>query len=161
MTNSSSNKGRFNAFDLIIILLVVLCIAAIVFRGLFVKKVSYTDTLEVSYKIASISNITATNIFNKTSENDRIYLASNNADIGYIKTITKTQDTINVENGKGGLESVINPTKFNLEGTCVFLGKQTNTGFLINGEIETKVNDVLYVYTPVAVFELTIVDIIK
>ena len=155
MANKTTKSRPLNLFDFILILLAILCVVVIVFKYVFIKNDTFTETVNVSFVVDGIMDITANNILENTDSHEEIFLNSNGESIGFIESIEKKNSVLYVSNGSN-IELVNDPLKYDLFGTATLYGKQGANYFLVNGSIELKLDTTIVVYTNTAIFQMRI-----
>ncbi len=140
-------KYSFNIYDILIVIMVVLCISGIIYRGTLsdgISKNVYNDTAEISFIIKE----TDVNFISAIKSGDKFYF-ENGAEFG---TLLEGYSYKNTEtyltNGEGNFEKTENTEKFDLTGSFIANGRFTNNGFLcgvekifVNSEIELHSSD--------------------
>ena len=158
-TKSIKNKA-FNLFDLIIVLLVVLCVIGIIFKSFFIKQDSFNEMLSVKFRIDNILEVTADEIVKNHVTDETMYLSGTGDSIGIIKSLVKDNEKLYITDSNGDSIYVNDPLKYNLTGSATLFGKQGANYFLCNGSIEIKYDTVINVYTKSAIFQLRIIEIL-
>ena len=130
MANKTIKTKLFNIFDLFIVLIIIFCIVAIVFKFAFIKNdTTFTESKNVSFTVDEILKVTADNIVNTFKPYQVLYLSNSGENIGSIKTLTKENAKLYVGDGDQ-VTLVSNPEKYNLVGTATLYGKQGANYFL-------------------------------
>ena len=148
--NQESKKGRFNVIDAFIIIVILLCIASVVYR--MVNTNAYggsteMDEYQVSFEIDNIRQSSVDDI----KSGDKVRFKSDNVKIGELAEINDPTPAVGEYNDSG--EEVLYPeqtagkypdTRCRVTGTINVRGRMTDNGFLLegnryiapNGEIE-------------------------
>lgn len=159
MVKNESQKTRFNIFDIIIIIAVIACIAGVVVRARFSSSAMQNDECECEFVISAVLPETADKLTKTLKSGEKLYLSSNDSEVGYIVNSSSEQASIYVTAFDGSLLSVDDPTHKNVVGKCVLLGKKSDSGFFIGGNQLATVGDIVYVYSTSAEFALTLTGV--
>lgn len=159
MANKNIKTKTFNIFDLIIVIVLVLCILAIVFKYAFIKNDnSFTELRNVTFSVDEILEITADNIISTFDPNQELYISDSGEYVGILKSVEKHNSKLYVSEGDS-VTLVSNPERFDLTGTAVLYGRQGANYFLVNGMYELKLDSTFVVYTTSAIFQIRITGI--
>lgn len=159
MANKTLKTKTFNIFDLIIVIAIILCILAIVFKYVFIKNDnSFTELRNVTFSVDEILEITADNIISTYEPNQDLYMNDSGENIGLLKSLEKQNAKLYVSDGDS-VALVLNPEKFDLIGSAVLYGRQGANYFLVNGMYELKLDSTFVVYTTNAIFQIRITSI--
>lgn len=157
-TQTKTKSGpKFNIFDVLIILAVLACIAAIVIKIFFI------DDVEEDIRSASIA-FTVQGVSEETAEafciqNRDIYLQKDDTKIGTLTEASYSPQKLLTEDAGGKLVEVQHPTKMQIEGSGSFSGYWGADGFLIGGTHLATVGSTFAVYTKDVACTITIVGI--
>lgn len=160
MSAKARNK-RFNSIDVFIILLVVLCIAAIYFRGMVASWIGVEKELD-EYKITfSVKQIRSTSDKYLIIGNE-VYL-SNGGLLGKLseKSSLPAKVFVNDQDGKPVEVSYPKDTCIDVTGSLTCKGIMNDDGFYLNGTYSISPGAVLSVYTDMLDFTITVTDISK
>ncbi len=158
-TQTKKSGPRFNIFDVLIILAVIACIAAIVLHAYFIKDINENFVLaKVEFTISDISQNTASSFCNV---HRKIYLQNGDDEIGTITEATYSPQKMMVEDAEGKLVEVQHPSKKQVTGTASIKGLWTEDGFMINGTILATVGSTVNIYTQDAACTITVVSVSK
>lgn len=152
-------KSRFNIFDALLILVIVACIAALVFRYYYNSKDSLDEQVRVSFIVPEVMESTADTMTEKLRMGTVIYLSDGDSIIGYIQSVSKEPSKVYVENGAGNVERVDHPFSMDVRGVAVLYGRSGENGFYIGGSKLATVSDVIYVYSTDVEFSMTLTGI--
>ena len=146
--------SRFNIFDFLIIVGIVVCFAAIAARILFIsnqkEKVVFAD---VEFEISGISEVTAEAL---SMPNESVYLQSNDVRIGILNVSQVEAQKVLVEAADGTLVEAAHPEKKTVYGTAQIKGVWYAEGFMIDEAHLAKVGDTLEIYTKYVSCTITI-----
>lgn len=152
-------KSRFNIFDALLILLILACIAALVFRYYYNSKDAVGEQVKVSFIVPAIMPSTADAMTEKLRMGTVLYLSDGDSVIGYIQSVTKAPSKVYAENSSGKLERIDNPLSMDVIGTAVLYGRSGESGFYIGGNKLATVSDVIYVYSTDIEFSMSLTGI--
>ena len=140
--NDSKNKVRFNIFDIIIILAVIACIAAVVLKvAYFDKRDDVSEHIIVDFTVYDIMDNTAA-----SASKGNVYLAGSDALIGEIVSAETESNQVYIEED-GAAKPHDNPLgRKNLHGRIKFAGISSETGFFIDGKTKITVGSTVAVY---------------
>lgn len=152
MSNENKKKGRFNAIDAFVILLIVACIVGVVYRYITLEETSVNATLKeyvIHFKVADVSG-TSLKYF-KTGDTFRI--KSNGVRLGTLDGIQQHVPAVGAYNKNGAKiyypqleeETTYNTSHYSAVGYITVKGKMTADGFLLNGNTYITANDDLHV----------------
>ena len=173
----TKRKLRINAFDILIILLVIACIAGMVVRYTVIRDFGASANLSpyyIEFKSDSVS-YSATEAFNATVDDaDKhawVYFSDGITKVGELTVVdTVPEAVVHVKGGEGNLtvsaqyRDVVNDKEYityNVSGKIVCEGMMSpETGvFLLNGETKIAPGSVLQVQTKYGDFTLEVVKI--
>lgn len=147
MTNKK--KIGFNALDMVIVVVLVLCVAMIGFRFIRSSDLAaetQTGKYRVTFLISNVSDGTRDALV----AGDSVFSLLNDAYIGKLEGI----DTISpafefLDNGKGSFEKVYYPdgTKVDITGTIIAEGAVNDDGFFASGSFFLSPGRTLEIYT--------------
>lgn len=147
MTNKK--KIGFNALDMVIVVVLVLCVAMIGFRFIRSSDLAaetQTGKYRVTFLISNVSDGTRDALV----AGDSVFSLLNDAYIGKLEGI----DTISpafefLDNGKGSFEKVYYPdgTKIDITGTIIAEGAVNDDGFFASGSFFLSPGRTLEIYT--------------
>ena len=148
---------HFNIFDILIILAVVACIAALGIRYYYTQN-AFSDFVEVKvdFIVPGVMESTANSMKLKT-----VYLSSNDKEVGYIESMSVIPSSVYVTDDNGGLVKAQHPDSFDITGTIVFRGIWSDDAFMINGTIPANVANTILLYSSDIEFVITIEDIVE
>lgn len=152
MNGESRRKGKFNAIDAFLILLVIVCIVSVVYRYLTLEEVSVDATLKeyvIHFKVGEVSG-TSLKYF-KTGDTFRI--RSSGVRLGVLDGIQQHVPAVGAYNKNGAKiyypaleeETIYNTSYYSAVGYITVKGKMTSEGFLLNGTTYLTANDELCV----------------
>jgi len=148
---------RFNIFDVLIVLALVICLVAIGIRLIFIGK-SGKDVVqtEVSFEVAGVSEVTAEAL---CRPDRHIYLQSDNSRAGSVSSAEYTAQSVWTEDCSGNSVEALHPDKKTVRGIARIKGIWTDDGFWINGSQLIAVGQTLDIYTEDAFCTITITAI--
>lgn len=147
MTNKK--KIGFNALDMVIVVVLVLCVAMIGFR--FIRSSDLAaDTQTGKYRVTFLISNVSDGTRDALVAGDSVFSLLNDAYIGKLEGI----DTISpafefLDNGKGSFEKVYYPdgTKIDITGTIIAEGAVNDDGFFASGSFFLSPGRTLEIYT--------------
>lgn len=154
MATKTKTKLKFNAFDFVIIILVVLCIAAVVLKSTFIKNTEYSNYIKVNFKIENVESYLVAELMHAGTE-QTIYLFETDENIGSIYNLSSSPSSQFVEDTK-----VYNPTLYTITGEATLKGVFKDSGFLINGNIDSLIGTKIDVFTKQVTFTLVITSLV-
>ena len=158
-TNTKKSGARFNIFDILILLAILACIAAIGVRAYFLTSgEEQVLTTRVEFVVKGVSEVTAKNFAKQYS---KLYLVDTDAEIGTIISATYTAASVEAENAEGQLVIANHPEKMDIHGYANISGLWSEDGFLIGGTTLASIGKTVTVYTEDALCMITIVSIPK
>lgn len=152
-------KTRFNVFDILIILIVVACIAALILRLYVFNNEALTKKAEVKFSVNNVMQSTSEEMLESIQNGTVLYLSSNEEVIGYVTDIKAERSTVFAEDEDGNQIEVYHPTNWNVYGTAVLYGTSGDLGFYVNGTMRAEINSVVSVFTSRVQFEMTLTSI--
>lgn len=159
MAKSEAKKSRFNAFDALIIFLIVACIAAIAARYYFTSEDSLGEKVTVDFIVPGVMDSTAQKMTDTLKSGTTLYLTDGGKIIGYISSVSSSRSQEYAENESGDLIRVDNPISMDVKGVAVLYGTTGKDGFLIGGKNLATVSGQVYVYTTDIEFAMTLNNI--
>lgn len=148
----TSRKSRFNVMDAFIILIILLCIASLVYRYGLIDRIGVSNNLEeyqIQFKIENISS----NSKNAIIEGDVITLTGTDEKIGTMDKLTSTTPAIAMYADKDTPvfypEDTDNPgnTRYEVNGSISVKGMMSDKGFMLNGKTYVAPNSELKIST--------------
>ena len=153
--SSSKEKKRLNIFDVLIIVVVIACVAAIGVRVYFTANVNNADeSVVITYEVYGISAENA----EEFTQGKKIYLQSNDAEVGIINTVIKNASRVEAIDDDGTITVVGDPYLITVTGKMTLYGKTSDSGFFVNGQTQISLGSSLSVYTDRNMFTLTVVE---
>ena len=159
MSNPSKIKNgpKFNIFDILIILAVLVCIGAIIFRVFFIAETQEDmRNAYVTFKIEGVSEETA-QAFCVAGRD--IYLQTGDHKVGVLTEASYTALSVFAEDAGGKLVAVDHPVKKQITGDAVLTGYWGADGFLLGGTYLATVGSTFNIYTKDVSCTITIVSI--
>ena len=148
---------RFNIFDFLIIVAIVVCLAAIAARILFISNEKESVVFaDVYFEVEGLSDVTAEAI---CMQNESIYLQSSDVRIGMITVAQAEAQRILTETADGTPIEAMHPKKKTVTGKAQIKGVWRDEGFVIDGAYLAKVGEPLEIYTKYASCTITITAI--
>ena len=149
--------ARFNIFDFLIILGILVCIIAVVARAILISnaknEIEYTD---VYFEVKGVSDATARALCIPDAP---IYLQSNDVKIGFFDTVDSKPLTVWAEDENGYLIEALHPDKHTVYGIAQIKGIWYDEGFLVDGTYIVKVGQTFDIYTKYASCTITVTAI--
>lgn len=156
MSKHEIKKSHFNVFDVLIIVAVLACIAAVVLRARFAANAATSEVCGFDFVISSVLPDTAEKTEKSLEGGKKLYLSSDDTEIGYILSASACDTKVCVAGADGALHEVIDPTRKDIVGECIFYGSYNDLGFYIGGNRLATVGDTLIVYSDTMEFSVTI-----
>lgn len=152
MNGEVKKKGKFNAIDAFIILLVIACILSVVYRYLMLEEISVDATLKeyvIHFKVGEVSG-TSLKYF---KAGDTFRIKSSEMRLGTLDGIQQHVPAVGAYNKNGSKiyypqledETIYNTSYYSAVGYVTVKGKMTDEGFLLNGSLYLTANDELQV----------------
>ena len=149
--------ARFNIFDFLIILGILVCLTAVITRWIMIKNAKeetvYTD---IYFEVEGISEATAHAL---CMPDEAIYLQSNDVNIGVFSTVEEKQLRVLTEDEDGRLIEALHPDKMAVYGKAQIKGVWYEDGFLVDGTYFAKVGQTFDIYTKYASCTITVTAI--
>ncbi|MBR6049613.1 MAG: DUF4330 family protein [Clostridia bacterium] len=153
--SSPKEKKRLNIFDVLIIVVVIACVAAIGVRVYFTTHAQTDDeSAVITYEVYGISEENAAEF----AQGKKIYLQSNGAEIGMINTVVRSASRVEAIEDDGSITVVGDPYLITVTGRMTLYGKTSEGGFFIGGQTPISLGSSLSVYTDRNMFTLTVVE---
>lgn len=154
MSKNKAKSAKFNAIDALIILLVIACIASIVYKAVIASDVGGDSDLaeyRVYFKIDDIKS-TSAGYFHT---GDTVRLKNNGREVGVLDGIVQHVPAVGAYNENGEEvfypdipdQTITNDTRYSLVGYITVRGEMTDKGFLLNGESYVAPNSTLDILT--------------
>ena len=152
---NKEKKAKFNIIDALIIVAIVACIVAIGLRVYFSSRENKTpDHVICNFEVSGISEENA----NSFAEGKKVYLDSDDAEVGAFRTVEIIAETVNATDKDGNVVKATVPGKCTVKGTVTLYGKYGDDGlFYVNGETPVSLGSVVSVYTDRNRFSMTII----
>lgn len=168
LKSNEDRRGRFNVMDALIILVVLLCVAGIIYRSNLIDGVGISDTNEEYRLYFEIEDVRNTSV-NSLVPGDTVRLVSSNEKIGTFEEIVQNIPALATynEDGKGiyyppeSEENKYDETRYYVTGYISVSGRMTETGFLLNGKTYIASNSDLQIITEHIQVTVKVVNIIK
>lgn len=145
-----TKKYKFNIYDILIIVMVVLCVMGILFRENIsdsVSKTVYSDTANIQFQIREADG----DIISSINAGDVFYF-ENGAEFGTLLEGYSYKNSTVYENAQGTPEMISSPEKYDITGSFLSNGRFTDNGFLcgtekifINSEIKLHSKNALLI----------------
>ncbi len=158
MRKENKRKFKFNIFDLLIILLVLICSTSVVLRYLEAPEWKAEYSLSDYRLYFEIDNIRASSykyfgenegesVYMKTSDNDKIFLGKLGSEMERglaIYTYTDSEDGSDkiAYYPEPNTDGIYDEARCSIKGYIVVRGRMTNTGFLLNGETRLFMDEI-------------------
>lgn len=148
---------RFNVFDFLIILTIVVCVGAIVARAIFIGTAkNEIKTAKIVFEVSGISKETAELL---RKENQTIYLQNGDVKIGKILEASYADQKVWEKDEDGNWQSARHPEKKDARGTAEMSGTWGEDGFFVGGTDLATVGKTFNIYTPYVSCTITIISI--
>ncbi len=156
---NQSHKGRFNALDAFIILLVILCVVGIYFRSNIASWINGDKELseyQVSFKVTCIKSTSG-----KYLTPGGVVYMSNGLTFGTLKECASLPAKAIITDNEGNLKEVSYPkdTYIDLSGVITVKGVEKDDGFYLGGTYLLTAGANVSVYTDAMDFTLTVSEI--
>lgn len=141
MTKNNQNKPKFNAIDAVVIILIIACIAGVLYNAFFGNGYKNDPNLEeyrIYFKIDDIKSTSADYFV----PGDTVVIKSSGKTLGMLDEIVQRIPAVGAYNANGGEvlypnvenATIYDATRYLLVGSISVRGIMTETGFLLNGE---------------------------
>ena len=156
-------KRRFNVIDAFIIVLVLLCVLGVYFRGQIAEWIGIEKKVEeyqITFEVSEI-RYTSSKYFYTGS---KVYLDSGNIVIGTIEgncTVLPAEIYLTDSEGAPVLTNYPKDTYVDVTGSIKCLGIQKEGGFFLNGTYSLAPGSKVNVHTEMLNFSMTITEIEK
>ena len=156
MDKSSKNTGKakLNVIDVIIIVAIILCIAAV---GVRIYFTTHTDTspdkITVTFEVKGISEENAAQF----AAGKKVYLSADDSVAGEFLTVSVSPEKMLAHDEDGQLREVNNPDKKTVTGTISLTGKNNDSEFMVGGKYSVSLGSKIDVYTDRNMFTLTVI----
>lgn len=165
---NGEKKNRFNIIDAIIVALVLVCILSVVFRSFELKKLSSGVDLEEYTLYFKVDNIRSSSLEYFIS-GDSVRIKSSNKVLGIFEEIIQHVPAVGAYNDNGGEvfypelegDDPFEETRYSVFGSISVMGKMTDSGFFLGGEIYLAPNGVLSVVTEHLETQIKITSIVE
>ena len=148
---------RFNIFDFLIILGIVVCMTAIIVRLIIVSSAKEDVVFaDVYFQVEDVSESTATAI---CVPYESIYLQSNDVRVGLFGVPQADSLRVWTEDENGVLVEALHPDRKTVSGKIQLKGVWRENGFWVEGTYLAAVGQTLDVYTKYASCTITITGI--
>ncbi|MGN1048591.1 MAG: DUF4330 family protein [Eubacteriales bacterium] len=153
-------QKRFNALDFAILLVIVLCIAALIVRYVMSGREGSgkTQTYEITFTASDV-RYSAADAF---ITGDRVYIEGSGAFIGTFSRLDSNRPaSVYTSDLSGGLVKLYYPesTRVDLTGTITSEGVMNSEGFFSEGTTYLSPGMKLKIYTPHLITDVTILSI--
>jgi hypothetical protein len=154
MISNKNKKAKFNAIDVLIILLILACIASVVYKAFFAESVAPESDLEEYRIYFKVDDIKSTSVAYFVP-GDNVRLTSNDESFGTLESIGQILLAVGAYNENGGEiyypdvedQTIYNDTRYSLTGYILVKGVITDKGFLLNGTTYIAPNTELEIVT--------------
>lgn len=156
-------KRRFNIIDVFIIVLVLLCVLGVYFRGQIAEWIGIEKKVEeyqISFEISEI-RYTSSKYFYTGS---KVYLDNGNIVIGTIEgncTVLPAEAYVDGPDGAPILTNYPKDTYVDVMGNIKCMGIEKEEGFYLNGTYSLAPGSRINVHTEMLNFSMTITEIAK
>lgn len=165
---NETRRGRFNVMDAFIILVVLVCIASLIYRLNIIDGMGVSNTNEeysLHFEIEDIRNTST----NSLVPGDIVRLADSDEKMGTFEEIIQNIPALATytEDGRGiyyppeNEENKYDETRYYVTGYISVSGRMTDTGFLLNGKTYLAPNSELTIVTEHIQVTIKVVNIIK
>lgn len=156
-------KHKFNIIDVFIILLVVLCVIGVYFRGQIAEKIGIEKKVEeyqISFKVSEIRYTSSQYFYPGNS----VYLDNGNILVGTIEgncTVLPAEVYVDGPDGVPILSNYPKDTYVDITGALKCQGLEKSNRFYLNGTYSLSPGSSLTVHTETVDFVMTITEIAK
>ena len=168
MKNNEVRRGRFNVMDAFIILLILVCIATLVYRLNLIDGMGVSNENEeytLYFKIEDIRNTSIDSLV----PGDNVRIVSTDERVGTLAGLlehipalaTYTEDGRAIYYPEEVKENKYDETRYYVTGNITVSGRMTDTGFLLNGKTYIAPNSTLEIITEHIQVSIKVVNIIK
>ncbi|MBE6664788.1 MAG: DUF4330 family protein [Ruminococcaceae bacterium] len=148
---------RFNVFDFLIIVTILVCIGAIVVRAIFIGSAKEEiTTAHMVFEVSGISLVTADAL---CIAEQPIYLQSDDTWIGTVISASASAQKVWEKDETGMLQSAFHPEKKTVRAEALISGTWSEDGFLIGGTNLASVGKTFAIYTPHVSCTVTVVSV--
>ena len=165
---NESRRGRFNVIDALIILLVLLCIAGVIYRFNVIDGIGISDVnkeYRIYFEIEDIRNTSVGSLV----PGDAVRLASTGEKIGTFDEIVQNIPALATynEEGKGiyyppeNDENKFDETRYYVTGYMSVKGRMTDTGFLLNGKTYIASNSTMNILTEHISVTIKVINVVE
>ena len=166
MISNNGKKVKFNATDVLIILLILACIASVCYKAFFAESLAPESDLSEYRIYFKIDDIKSTSLAYFVP-GDNVRLTSSDEKVGMLEGIVQSLLAVGAYNDNG--EEVFYPsidksndeTRYSVYGNITVKGKMTDGGFLLGGERYIAPNSTLAIITEHIETEIKIISIIE
>ena len=148
---------KFNVFDFLIIFMILVCVGAIVARGIFIgffqKEISGA---KIVFEVSNVSDVTADALCITPQP---MYLRSDDSWIGNINFASQSAQQVWEKDADGVLRSASHPDKKTVRVEVLARGLWTEDGFFISGADIATVGKTFEIYTPYVSCTVTVVSV--
>ena len=154
---SRTGGPKFNIFDFLIIFMILVCVGAIIVRGVFIGNFQEELTgAKIVFEVSGVSAVTADAL---CTAYQPMYLQSDDSWIGNISFASQSPQTVWEKDTNGVLQSAIHPEKKTVRGEALIRGRWTDDGFFIGGSDFASVGKTFEIYTPYVSCTITIISV--
>ena len=132
MKNKSASKTRFNVIDLLIVVIVIGCIAGIVYRYNLVDRI-IVDSKRDEVSVKFITTAVSKDIEDKLSDGDVFYIESSGELFGTLSGHASTDNSYVASDDNGMPVISYNKELRDIEGTITCKGVMREEGFFVDG----------------------------
>ena len=161
--SEKKSKHRFNAIDVFIILLVILCVVGVYFRGEIAKKIGIEKKVEeyqISFKVSEIRYTSSQYFY----AGNNVYLNDGNILVGTIEgncIVLPAEVYVDGPDGSPILSNYPKDTYVDITGIIKCEGLEKSKRFYLNGTYSLSPGSTLTVHTETVDFVMTITEISK
>ena len=139
--STNESKTRFNMIDLIIVMIIIACILATVFRGTILDKLSFSSSVDRVRVSFVADNLTYDDV-SALSVNDNLFLSEKS--FGKLTSVSHVNQTTVVPSQNGlSFTEAVDPTHYTVNGEIEISGKNTDKGFFFDSDVHIGVGKVL------------------
>ena len=154
MISGNNKKVKFNAMDVLIILLIIACIASVCYKAFFAESLAPESDLGEYRIYFKIDDIKSTSLAYFVP-GDNVRLTSSDEKVGTLEGIVQSLLAVGAYNDNGAEiyypevedQTIYNDTRYSLTGYILVKGIMTDKGFLLNGTTYIAPNSELEIVT--------------
>lgn len=149
-----SKKAKLNVIDVIIIVFIIACMAAIGIRIYFTSHTDMSpDKVTITFEVKGISEENAAQF----AVGKKVYLSADDSVAGEFLAVTVSPEKLLAHDENGKIREVNSPGKKTVTGAISFIGKNNDSEFMVCGKYSVSLGSTIDVYTDRNMFTLTVI----